>query len=63
MQVSPSGMAVASQATPGEFDSRHLLQKSTSFDKGLVDFNYLYKLFILCKKDGSGLLTNKKYML
>ena len=27
MQVSPSGMAVASQATPGEFDSRHLLQK------------------------------------
>ncbi len=27
MQVSPSGMAAASQAVPGEFDSRHLLQK------------------------------------
>ena len=26
-QVSPSGMATASQAVPGEFDSRHLLQK------------------------------------
>ena len=25
MQVSPSGMAAASQAVPGEFDSRHLL--------------------------------------
>ena len=40
MQVSPSGMAAASQAVPGEFDSRHLLHKSTSFDKGLVDFTY-----------------------
>ncbi len=30
MQVSPSGMAAASQAVPGEFDSRHLLHlKST----------------------------------
>ena len=29
MQVSPSGMAAASQAVPGEFDSRHLLQPST----------------------------------
>ena len=28
MQVSPSGMAAASQAVPGEFDSRHLLQIS-----------------------------------
>ena len=27
-QVSPSGMAAASQAVPGEFDSRHLLQVS-----------------------------------
>ena len=26
MQVSPSGMAAASQAASGEFDSRHLLQ-------------------------------------
>ena len=29
MQVSPSGMAAASQAVPGEFDSRHLLQRNT----------------------------------
>ena len=50
MQVSPSGMASASQADSGEFDSRHLLHKSTSFDKGLVDFTYLYKIFILRKK-------------
>ena len=28
MQVSPSGMAAASQAASGEFDSRHLLQVS-----------------------------------
>ena len=27
MQASPSGMAAASQAVPGEFDSRRLLQK------------------------------------
>ena len=32
MQVSPSGMAAASQAASGEFDSRHLLQlKNTRF--------------------------------
>ena len=31
MQVSPSGMAAASQAVPGEFDSRHLLQKIDKF--------------------------------
>ena len=30
MQVSPSGMAAASQAVPGEFDSRHLLQNKGS---------------------------------
>ena len=40
MQVSPSGMAAASQAVPGEFDSRHLLQKSTSRSMWLVDFTY-----------------------
>ena len=40
MQASPSGMAAASQAVPGEFDSRRLLQKSTSFDKEFVDFTY-----------------------
>ena len=31
LQVSPSGMAAASQAVPGEFDSRHLLQKIDKF--------------------------------
>ncbi len=29
MQVSPSGMATASQAVPGEFDSRHLLHRKS----------------------------------
>ena len=33
MQVSPSGMAAASQAASGEFDSRHLLHKKS---KGLI---------------------------
>ena len=30
MQASPSGMAAASQAASGEFDSRRLLQKEES---------------------------------
>ena len=33
MQVSPSGMAAASQAVPGEFDSRHLLQNKSRVRK------------------------------
>ena len=36
MQVSPSGMAAASQAVPGEFDSRHLLQKRTGVHFGTM---------------------------
>ncbi len=32
-QVSPSGMAAASQAVPGEFDSRHLLQNKSRTHK------------------------------
>ena len=39
MQVSPSGMAAASQAVPGEFDSRHLLQK---------DKRPLWGVFLFC---------------
>ena len=35
MQVSPSGMAAASQAVPGEFDSRHLLQKEKHTQSGV----------------------------
>ena len=37
--------------------------KSTNFDKKFVDFPYLYKLLMLTKKVGSGLLTKKKCML
>ena len=38
MQVSPSGMAAASQAVPGEFDSRHLLQKEKHTQSGVFLF-------------------------
>ena len=38
MQVSPSGMAAASQAVPGEFDSRHLLQKQRAPFVGALYF-------------------------
>ena len=38
MQVSPSGMAAASQAVPGEFDSRHLLQKDKRPNGAFVFF-------------------------
>ena len=38
MQVSPSGMAAASQAASGEFDSRHLLHCL----KHLIDFRCFY---------------------
>ena len=37
-QVSPSGMAAASQAVPGEFDSRHLLQKEKRPNGGVFSF-------------------------
>ena len=36
LQVSPSGMAAASQAVPGEFDSRHLLHKRTGVHFGTI---------------------------
>ena len=38
LQVSPSGMAAASQAVPGEFDSRHLLQKDKRTQGGACFF-------------------------
>lgn len=38
MQVSPSGMASASQADSGEFDSRHLLHKKISEFSGIFSF-------------------------
>ena len=41
MQVSPSGMAAASQAVPGEFDSRHLLQKQKAPFVGVFVFGRL----------------------
>ena len=47
MQVSPSGMAAASQAVPGEFDSRHLLQVSiirTIYKSRVNGSDYLFIL-------------------
>ena len=38
MQVSPSGMASASQADSGEFDSRHLLHVPADFPKKFAGF-------------------------
>ncbi len=51
MQVSPSGMAAASQAVPGEFDSRHLLQVSIIRTICLQQANGSDYLFILKKND------------
>ena len=46
MQVSPSGMAAASQAASGEFDSRHLLQlkKHPIFFRVFFTCNFLSPL-------------------
>ena len=46
MQVSPSGMAAASQAVPGRFDSGHLLQVSIIRTICLQQANGLDYLFI-----------------
>ena len=50
-QVSPSGMAAASQAVPGEFDSRHLLQVSIIRTIYKSRVNGSDSLFILKKMD------------
>ena len=50
MQVSPSGMAAASQAVPGEFDSRHLLQVSIIRTICLQQANGSDLLFIWIRK-------------
>ena len=50
MQVSPSGMAAASQAVPGEFDSRHLLQKDERTQGGA--FFFLEDKRILTRVEG-----------
>ena len=59
-QVSPSGMASASQADSGGFDSRHLLQKSTSRDKWLVDFTYYLFTLHFSLKIGLSIFESKK---
>ena len=51
MQVSPSGMAAASQAVPGRFDSGHLLQVSIIRTICLQQANGSDYLFFH-KKDG-----------
>ena len=50
MQVSPSGMASASQADSGEFDSRHLLQKEKR--TVLVRFSFWNVYRILTRVEG-----------
>ena len=51
MQVSPSGMAAASQAVPGEFDSRHLLQKNKQHPSWVL-FCFLVVIVLLTRVEG-----------
>ena len=57
MQVSPSGMAAASQAVPGEFDSRHLLQKEKRTHRGAFLFLEIDR--ILTRVEGGAVLREQ----
>ena len=60
-QVSPSGMAAASQAVPGEFDSRHLLQKEKTSLVGRFSF---WKIeFLLTRVEGGAASGNERFAL
>ena len=61
MQVSPSGMAAASQAVPGEFDSRHLLQKTKSTPCGCFCFMEINR--ILTRVVGGAASGNERFAL
>ena len=61
MQVSPSGMAAASQAVPGEFDSRHLLQKDKRTKA--VRFFFLEIERILTRVEGGAVCGSKRFAL
>ena len=59
MQVSPSGMAAASQAVPGEFDSRHLLQKERRTRSGASFFLEIDR--ILTRVEGGAASENERF--
>ena len=61
MQVSPSGMAAASQAVPGEFDSRHLLQKVKRTQQGA--FFFLEDKVITDESRGASCPLNKALVM
>ena len=61
MQVSPSGMAAASQAVPGEFDSRHLLQKGNT--PKAVCFFFLEDRVITDESRGTSYPSNKALVM
>ena len=57
MQASPSGMAAASQAVPGEFDSRHLLQKEKRTQA--VRFSFWKIKRLLTRVEGGAVLREQ----
>ena len=61
MQVSPSGMAAASQAVPGEFDSRHLLQKEKRTQA--VRFSFWKMKCLLTRVEGGAASGNERFAL
>ena len=61
MQVSPSGMAAASQAVPGEFDSRHLLQKEKRTT--WVRFSFWKIKALLTRVEGGAASGNERFAL
>ena len=61
MQVSPSGMAAASQAVPGEFDSRHLLQKEKRTI--WVRFSFWKIEFALTRVEGGAASGNERFAI
>ena len=61
MQVSPSGMAAASQAVPGEFDSRHLLQKEKRTQA--VRFSFWKIKLLLTRVEGGAASGNERFAL
>ena len=61
MQVSPSGMATASQAVPGEFDSRHLLQKENAPHEVRFPFGKIKCL--LTRVEGGAASGNERFAL
>ena len=59
MQASPSGMAAASQAVPGEFDSRRLLQKDKRTHA--VRFSFLKSKCVSTRVEGGAASENEHF--